>query len=142
MTTRAMTAEDAAWVREHAWTDAMRQDYQDYPVWMSSCPCGLGPCGLCSQGDHHKCPVSLARSDPAMAAWVEARSDVPVGWVTMGEDRMVSSLGGADTWQVWEASWRHDGRCPCGLAGHPGAWVRAARTGDGRGTSSLLEGVV
>ena len=112
---RQMTEAEAAWVREHVWTRAMRKVYAETPAIHSMCPCEYGPCGRCSAGRHDRCPYT----DPRHAQWAAARADVPAGWVTYA-DCQVPTHGGTETWQVWEAGVTHDARCPCARAGHPG----------------------
>ena len=39
MTSPVMTAEEAAWVREHAWLPPMRRTYAQWPHLYDRCPC-------------------------------------------------------------------------------------------------------
>ncbi|MDO4900856.1 DUF6248 family natural product biosynthesis protein [Actinomyces sp.] len=111
-----MTNAEAAWVRERAWTKAMRKTYRSVPAVLTTCPCEYGPCGHCSAGHHTDCPYEK----PNNAQWAADRADVPAGWLTW-PDKGVPNLGGTESWQVWETGVRHDGRCNCYLAGHHGA---------------------
>lgn len=111
--TGRMTEEEAAWVRRHVWTAAMRKVYATTPAILTMCQCQYGPCGRCAQGHHDECPYN------DNTAWATSKADVNAGWITYG-DQMVPTLGGDYSWQVWEAGVRHEGRCPCWLAGHHG----------------------
>lgn len=111
-----MNEAEAAWVRDHAWTAVMRKTYASVPAVLTMCPCEYGPCGHCSAGSHENC----AYDDPNNAQWAANRADVPAGWIT-NADEQVPTLGGAESWQFWEAGIQHDGRCPCAIAGHYGA---------------------
>ena len=108
----AMTAAEAAWVREHAWTPAMRRQWRQIPAVYSMCPCEYGPCGRGAAGEGESCSGLGGGAEGAAA-----HSDVPAGWVT---DRLagIPTLGGAESWAVWEAGVRHDSRCPCHRRGH------------------------
>ena len=111
-----MTAAEAAWVRKHAWTPAMRKTYASVPAVLAMCPCEYGPCGNCSAGQHENCPYD----NPNNAQWAANRANVPAGWITTTNEQ-VPTLGGAESWQIWEAGIRHEGRCPCSIANHHGA---------------------
>lgn len=115
MTSPVMTAEEAAWVREHAWLPPMRRAYAQWPFLYDRCPCrrflaGGGACGACQAGDHDDC----ARR---MESWP---ADAPLCWVTDTQGR-VPVLDGVDSWQVWDANTAHDPRCTCYLTGHADA---------------------
>lgn len=107
-----MTAEEAAWVREHAWLPPMRRDYAQWPFLYDRCACRRfygngGVCGDCQAGDHAACTHRMDR-------WP---SYAPLCWVTDTQGR-VPVLDGVDSWQVWDARAAHDPRCTCYLAGH------------------------
>ena len=114
MTSPVMTAEEAAWVREHAWLPPMRRAYAQ-PHLYDRCPCRRfygngGVCGDCQAGDHAACTHRLDR-------WP---AEAPLCWVT---DRLgrVPILDGVNSWQVWDANAAHDPRCTCYLTGHTDA---------------------
>ena len=72
-----MPAEEAAWVREHAWLPPMRRDYAQWPHLYDRCPChrflaGSGACGACQAGDHDDCARRMER-------WP---ANAPLFWVT------------------------------------------------------------
>ncbi len=109
-----MMPEQAAWVREHAWTDRMRRA----PVWqpgtnvptydkakaLSRCECMVGTCGHCTAGQHESCPSrpGARRDAPRSECWL---AGVPV-WLA---DRICRRL------------------CPCSCAPmteREAAWVR------------------
>ncbi len=97
----AFEPEQAAWVRENAWTDQMRRQ----PVWqpgtsvptydkaeaLARCECMAGTCGYCKVGQHEFCPAGAGakREGPRPEAWLSAGlSGVPV-WLA---DRVCRSL--------------------------------------------------
>jgi len=101
MTSPVMTAEEAAWVREHAWLPPMRRDYAQWPVLYDRGPCrrflaGGGACGACQAGDHDDC----ARR---MEGWP---ADAPLCWVTDTQGR-VPVLDGVDSVRGahWDMLW-------------------------------------
>ena len=115
MTSPVMTAEEAAWVREHAWLPVMRREYAQWPFLYDRCACRRfygngGVCGDCQAGDHAACTHRLDR-------WP---AEAPLCWVT---DRLgrVPILDGVNSWQVWDANAAHDPRCTCYLSGHADA---------------------
>ena len=110
-----MTAEEASWVREHAWLSVMRRDYAGWPFLYDRCPCRRflasgGACGDCQAGDHAACTHRMDR-------WP---ADAPLCWVTDTQGR-VPILDGVDSWQVWDSRAAHDPRCTCYLTGHADA---------------------
>lgn len=115
-----MSAAEAQWVRRHAWTAAMRKTYRSTPAILTMCPCQYGPCGHCTEERHDECPYD---ADPQ---WAASHADVCAGWIT-DADETVPNLGGSDSWRIWEAGIRHDGRCPCWRADHHGALKAQAR---------------
>lgn len=115
MTSPVMTAEEAAWVREHTWLPVMRREYAQWPFLYDRCACRRfygngGVCGDCQAGDHAACTHRLDR-------WP---AEAPLCWVT---DRLgrVPILDGVNSWQVWDANAAHDPRCTCYLTGHADA---------------------
>lgn len=79
-----MTEAEAAWVREHVWTPAMRKDYVETPAIHSMCPCEYGPCGHCATGHRDRCPYT----DPHHPQWAAVRATCPsVGLSTRSSDR-------------------------------------------------------
>ena len=134
MTSPVMTAEEAAWVREHAWLPPMRRAYAQWPFLYDRCPChrflaGGGACGDCQRGDHAACTHRMDRWPPY----------APLCWVTDTQGR-VPILDGVDSWQVWDATVVHDPRCTCYLNGHLGAVAEEASSGTVQGDLlSLLE---
>lgn len=61
---RTMTDAQARWVREHAWTPAMRKTYTTTPALYSTCPCQHGPCGHCTAGHHDRTPPPQTKTNP------------------------------------------------------------------------------
>jgi hypothetical protein len=59
-----MTAEDAAWVRQNAWTKQMRREYAGDLTYVTTCACQHGPTGFCLQGSHRRC-----NRDTALPRW-------------------------------------------------------------------------
>jgi len=95
---RSMTAPEAAWVRQHAWTQTMRKTYKSTPAVLVMCPCEYGPCGYCTSGHHAAC----AHNEPRNAQWTASLSNAPAGWITTADEK-VPTLGGTESWQLWEA---------------------------------------
>lgn len=50
-----MTPAQAAWVREHVWTPAMRATYATTPGFYTTCACQWGPSGWCANGSCRRC---------------------------------------------------------------------------------------
>ncbi|HZB28965.1 MAG TPA: DUF6248 family natural product biosynthesis protein [Streptosporangiaceae bacterium] len=50
-----MTPDQAAWVREHAWTGTMRKEFREVPQAYSICPCQAGPSTWCKTGQCGRC---------------------------------------------------------------------------------------
>lgn len=64
-----MTADDAAWVREHVWTDGMRRvEYQVWPGCYTRCECQRDVCHQCGRGVHELCNAIPRQSDEGMIA--------------------------------------------------------------------------
>lgn len=53
--TATMTDLEAAWVRDHAWTKAMRKTFAQAPGFYLVCGCQSGPCHYCQHGNHREC---------------------------------------------------------------------------------------
>jgi hypothetical protein len=49
------TAERAAWIREHAWTGAMRKEHREVPLAYQRCACQSGLTHWCQTGRHDRC---------------------------------------------------------------------------------------
>ena len=130
----AMSAQEAAWVREHAWLGSMRRTYATFPYPYDRCFCsrfcGHGDvCIDCQEGNHAACTQRMER-------WP---ANAPLCWVTDTQGR-VPILDGVDSWQVWDATVVHDPRCTCYISGHPGAVAEEASSGAVQGDLlSLLE---
>ena len=127
---RSMTAPEAAWVRQHAWTQTMRKTYKSTPAVLVMCPCEYGPCGYCTSGHHAAC----AHNDPRNAQWTASLSNAPAGWITTADEK-VPTLGGAESWQLWEAGVQHDARCCCAREDHHGALKEPTDPNDGQQTT-------
>ncbi|MFB9891537.1 DUF6248 family natural product biosynthesis protein [Planobispora takensis] len=52
---QVMTEAQAAWVREHVWTETMRRVQETHPGFYTVCFCQRGPCAQCTGGDHERC---------------------------------------------------------------------------------------
>ena len=115
MSATVMTAEEASWVREHAWLPVMRRDYAQWPYLYDRCPCRRfygngGVCEGCRAGDHAACTHRMEH-------WP---ANAPLCWVIDAQGR-VPILGGVNSWQLWDARTTHDPRCACYLTGHADA---------------------
>ena len=49
-----------------------------------------------------------------------ASATLPLAGITTA-DEQVPTLGGAESWQLWEAGVQHDARCSCAREDHHGA---------------------
>lgn len=114
-----MTPEDAAWVRQHVWTEEMRKVRADFPTFYEAPSCTPDPCWACRDGKHGTC---ASRPDPFLDDFLTPGylKDTPIGFIsTLG---LNSDLGlGADDWEVfavYDARAHHDTSCPCQRAGH------------------------
>lgn len=52
---RQPTADQAAWIRAHAWTPAMRKEHREVPGHTDTCACQWGPTSHCLHGRHDRC---------------------------------------------------------------------------------------
>ncbi|MFC2599128.1 MAG: DUF6248 family natural product biosynthesis protein [Actinomyces massiliensis] len=108
-----MTEAEAAWVREHVWTPAIRKGKCELWIGGTHCPCQYGPCGHCAAGDHAHCPYEQANPSEDVKAWAQRQSDTCAGYLTDARGAVMADF--------WEVGVRHDARCPCWKNGHPGA---------------------
>ena len=46
---------DAAWIRDHVWTQAMRKQFAEVPGFYLLCACQYGPTTSCREGQHQRC---------------------------------------------------------------------------------------
>ena len=113
MTSPAMPPGEAAWVREHAWLPAMREEHELRPHLYSQCPCQYETCEACAAGEHHEC----ARPTPKTSMWSEWRADVPISCVSCWHTE-TPLPGDARSWCLWDANVTHHAFCPCALNGH------------------------
>lgn len=63
-----MTPQEAAWVREHVWTGAMRKTHRDVPAFFTRCLCQSGPSTWCQMDRHDRC--HRATDLPACEAYI------------------------------------------------------------------------
>lgn len=49
------TPDEAAWIREHAWTGAMRKTHREVPGFYTTCACQYGMTTWCQIGQHDRC---------------------------------------------------------------------------------------
>lgn len=61
----SMTPADAAWVRENAWTPAMRKTHRDVPGMRSTCACEFGLTSWCQHGQCDRCHRAEPLGGPA-----------------------------------------------------------------------------
>lgn len=109
----AMTAGEAAWVREHAWLPAMRDEHEQRPHLYSQCPCQYGACEACTEGRHRDC----ARPTGQWSSW---RADAHLSTVSCWHS-ITPLPGDARSWELRDANVTHHSFCPCALAGHAAA---------------------
>ena len=108
----------------------MRKTYRSTPAVLVMCPCEYGPCGHCASGNHTAC----AHNDPANAQWAASLSNVNAGWITTAYEK-VPTLGGTESWQLWEAGVQHDARCCCAREDHHGALKELTDPNDSQQTT-------
>ena len=107
-----MTPDHAAWVREHAWTPAMRAQLQAAP-YLTSCPCSM--CGYCSTGRHDQCYL-VRHPDEHLTRYIA--HGVPVTWIYGTNGKTAGPVV-----DVYEVGHGHGAWCTCHRDGHPG-WER------------------
>lgn len=66
-----MTPEQAAWVREHAWTKAMARTFQESPGFYLKCACQRGTTWYCANGKCGRCH----RAKPGPPDWEDVICD-------------------------------------------------------------------
>ncbi|MBA9003689.1 DUF6248 family natural product biosynthesis protein [Thermomonospora cellulosilytica] len=57
------TPEQAAWIREHVWTKAMRKSYRETPEAYHACACQYGMTTWCNIGQHDRCHRATPQPD-------------------------------------------------------------------------------
>ena len=60
-----MTPIEAAWVREHVWTQAMRKTAAEVPGYRHTCACQYGLTTMCQHGDCGRCHRGTPQPGPA-----------------------------------------------------------------------------
>jgi len=111
-----MTEDEAAWIREHAWTNPLRRQYEAHPSYTLRCACQGGPSQWCAAGRHDDCPPSDAQT------WWETlicdRTGLSPVWLDEPYRNPTPGLTGAHCQRlamVWladrECRWACD--CPC-----------------------------
>lgn len=116
-----MTPEEAAWVREHAWTQGMRKTYAEVPGFYLTCACQrTGPCiNSRDPGRHARCHVGR-HPLPDYETWILW----PDGRVCAFPEPYQHPTAQAVGWHyerlatVWLADRRCAWRCACDC-GHP-----------------------
>ncbi|WP_119728365.1 DUF6248 family natural product biosynthesis protein [Thermomonospora amylolytica] len=53
--TTGPTPDQAAWIREHVWTKAMRKTFAEVPAFYTTCACEWGLSIRCKRGQHDQC---------------------------------------------------------------------------------------
>lgn len=60
-----MTDEEAAWIREHVWTQPMRKTHREVPGYYSTCACQYGVTSWCQHGQCGRCHRGAPLPGPA-----------------------------------------------------------------------------
>lgn len=60
-----MTPDEAAWVREHVWTQAMRKTHREVPLYAHTCACQSGLTSWCQHGQCDRCHRGTPQPGPA-----------------------------------------------------------------------------
>ena len=108
-----MTPEEAAWIREHVWTPAMRKTHRDVPGLLGTCPCQWGPTSWCQHGDCDRCRRGVPLPSPA--GYVCGRDgETPLALAQPYEHRAPSATGRHQTSLAlfWYADRICAWRCP------------------------------
>ncbi|MFE4512590.1 DUF6248 family natural product biosynthesis protein [Kitasatospora sp. NPDC056783] len=85
-----MSAEEAAWVRAHAWSASLRKIDDSYPHgYFCWCDCERGVCTNCVGGRHHSCATRNGPV-PGMESITDARGYVRARVVTAPGQRACS----------------------------------------------------
>ncbi|GAA0705008.1 hypothetical protein GCM10010193_70060 [Kitasatospora atroaurantiaca] len=91
-----LTTADAAWIRQHSWTQGMRETYAEVPEVYTACACRWGASGHCEHGRHNRCHTTGRPVPAAVVCRTDGETPVP--------GRPALWLTGRDCrWQ-----------CPCG----------------------------
>lgn len=110
-----MRPDEAAWVRDNAWTKTMRQTYQQVPAHFTHCACQLGICGACSSGRHKHCPHKQYAPFPSPECYITTKRQqvlaIPGGFVHPERTATGWHRGGAA--MVWLVDRRCVWVCPC-----------------------------
>lgn len=99
-----MSAGEAAWVRDNAWTRQIHKDHGDDHY--ATCPCQYGPCGHCQAGRHHNCAHNTpGYSVVSPEAYVTDHRSQVLSWRVPGARSVVAA--------VWLPGRACRWRCPC-----------------------------
>jgi hypothetical protein len=112
-----MPAEAATWIREHAWTGAMRRQHANTPGAYDHCPCQYGPSGYCDADQHRRCHHQPDQhQSPTPETWIcNQRSEV-LGFRRWRYRHATDTITGRRrlaTAAVWLADRRCVWHCPC-----------------------------
>lgn len=113
-----MTPEQAAEVRERAWTAGMRADY--HPRSQHSCDCEYGQSTHCERGQHRRCHVGAPL--PSCEGHLLDKAGAVLYFAHPYRHPSVSATGWHPTRvvMVWRAGRPCAWHCPCDC-GHPGS---------------------
>lgn len=116
-----MTPEQAAWVRQHAWTKKMRHTYAETPGFYTSCACQYGLTSWCQHDKHGRCHrAKPLTSHETVICW---RGDRPAYFLEEFTHKTEDATG----WKrsrlamVWLADRVCRWVCPCGCHTAPAA---------------------
>lgn len=126
---RTMTADQAAWVRDHAWTNRMRKTYygdpgknNGTPGLYTHCDCQAGLTHWCQTNAHRKCHRATPLTGPA--TWIVSRAGYVMEFAEpYAHHSTLDSIevGPAHNAAVWLADRICRWVCPCDCHSAPAA---------------------
>lgn len=109
------TPDQAAWIRDHAWTPAMRKTHREVPAFFRTCDCQYGLTSWCQHDQHDRCH----RAPPLRSVETyicDTTGTTPLAFAAPYEHRTDTSATGpqfTSLAQVWLADRVCRWVCPC-----------------------------
>lgn len=105
------TPDEAAWIRDHAWTAAMRHRHAIFPD--SACLCQSGRSHMCANGEHDRCDLGALTNFHTL---IRLPDDTPARFPHPYRHPTESDLGPVyeRSALVWLADRVCRWQCPCG----------------------------
>lgn len=106
-----LTPDEAAWIRDHAWTAAMRHRHAIFPD--SACLCQSGRSHMCANGEHDRCDLGALTNFHTL---IRLPDDTPARFPHPYRHPTESDLGPVyeRSALVWLADRVCRWQCPCG----------------------------